>query len=225
LSRAAAVSRLVRGAVVSGQMMPQPVRTAVLDPRTAEAATPEQALAVARLQAEALVADARAEAEAIREAARAQGEQEGRVKVEAELREVIDRAGTLVTQFAEARDAMLASVSGRVVDAIVHIAGVVAQGAIVADRGRLEAIARKALEAIRDDDHIVLRLHPDDAALLAPAREDLERACGTHLTFRSDRSVVRGGCVVETSRGLVDARLDAKLVAIHTALMRNGDAA
>jgi len=217
-------SRLVRGAVVTGQVVPAPVRPPIADVAIVDGMTPEQILIAARAQAETMLAEARREAEALREQARTQGAREGKAQGLEQLRDSIERAQALVAQIAEARDQLLTSVSGRVVDAIVHIAGVVAQGAIVADPARLEAIVRTALEAIREDDRVVLRLHPDDAALLAPVREALERDSGMHVTFRSDRTVVRGGCVVETSRGLVDARLDAKLAAIHTALVRNGDA-
>jgi len=217
-------ARLVRGAVVTGQVVPAPVRPPIPDITIVDGLAPEQILIAARAQAEAMLADARREAETIREQARTQGEGEGTAQGLAQLRDAIERAQALVGQIAEARDVLLTSVSGRVVDAIIHIAGVVAQGAIVEDPARLEGIVRKALDAIREDDRVVLRLNPDDAALLAPVREAFERDSGTHVTFRSDRTVVRGGCVVETSRGLVDARLDAKLAAIHTALVRNDDA-
>ncbi len=215
----AGMSRVVRGAVVSGQVIPLPVRPPT-PVRPKEPAAPDQVLTVAHAQAEAMRAAAHREAEEIRRAAF----EEGRAQGAKELRDVIDRTETLLGQIAEARDALLASVSGRVIDAIVHIAGVIAQGAIIQDRARMEGIVQKALESIREDDRVVLRLHPDDVAVLAPAREDLERACGTQVSIRSDRSVLRGGCVVETSRGLVDARLDTKLAAIHSALVRNGDA-
>ncbi len=217
-------SRLVRGAVVTGQVVPAPVRAPISEVAIVDGMTPEQLLIAARAQAEVLLAEARREAELLREQGRTQGGREGKAQGLEQLRETIERAQALVAQIAEARDQLLTSVSGRVVDAIVHIAGVVAQGAITEDPARLEAIVRTALEAIREDDRVVLRLHPDDAALLAPVREALERDSGTHVTFRSDRTVLRGGCVVETSRGLVDARLDAKLAAIHTALVRHGDA-
>jgi len=217
-------SRLVRGAVVTGQVVPAPVRAPISEVAIVDGMTPEQLLIAARAQAEVLLAEARREAELLREQGRTQGGREGKAQGLEQLRETIERAQALVAQIADARDQLLTSVSGRVVDAIVHIAGVVAQGAIAEDPARLEAIVRGALEAIREDDRVVLRLHPDDAALLAPVREALERDSGTHVTFRSDRTVLRGGCVVETSRGLVDARLDAKLAAIHTALVRHGDA-
>lgn len=224
MSRTATVARLVRGAVVTGHVAPTPVRPPVADVSLVEGLTPEQVLVAARAQAEIILADARREAEGIHEQGRAQGERDGRSQAAADLRDAIDRAQTLFGQIADARDTLLTHVSPRIVDAIMHIAGVVAQGAIVADPARLEGLVRNALEAIREDDRVVLRLHPDDAALLAPVREALERDAGTHVTFRTDRSVLRGGCVVESSRGLVEARLDTKLAAIHTALVRHRDA-
>jgi flagellar assembly protein FliH len=217
-------SRLVRGAVVTGQVVPAPVRPPVTDVSLTDGLAPEQLLMAARAQADALLAEARREAEAIRELARVQGDRDGRAQALEATRDAVERVRALVGQIAQARDAMLANVSGRVIDAVVQLAGVVAQGAIVADPARLERIVRQALDAVREDDRVVVRVHPDDAALLAPVREALERDTGTHVTVRPDRSVLRGGCVVETSRGLVDARLDAKLAAIHTALVRHDDA-
>jgi len=222
---AASPSRLLRGAIVRGAHAPMQAPVQTETEGGDEPLTAAEVLARAQGQAAEIVADACRQADTLREAARAEGEREGRARGAEEFEHVVARLHALVQQMADARDGMLASVAGRVIDAIVQIAGVVAQRAITEDVQSLEAMVRQTLAVVQGDDRVVVRIHPDDAAVLAPARADLERACGMLVSFRPDRSVVRGGCVVETSRGLVDARLDSKLAAIHTALVGNGDAA
>jgi flagellar assembly protein FliH len=212
--------RVVRGASPGGD--PVVLREPALQPREAPAGSGEAAPAVS---AEAALERARAEAEAIREAARAEGRREGlargRAEARAELEGLLAELREVVASLRASREALLEALAPRILDAVVRAAGRVAGGAIAAEPDRLRAIVREALAQARDDERVVVRLHPDDLAALEPARAELERAASGELVLRADRSLVRGGCVVETSRGLVDARLDMKLAALHEALARD----
>jgi len=55
---------------------------------------------------------------------------------------------------------------------------------------------------------IVLRLHPDDLALVTGAAADTIAARGTRLV--GDATLARGGCLVESDIGLVDATIEER---------------
>ena len=67
---------------------------------------------------------------------------------------------------------------------------------------------------------IVLRVHPDDLKALERGRPRLlERSARTQaVQLRPDASIGRGGCIVESELGTVDARLPIQLEAIERAL-------
>lgn len=81
-------------------------------------------------------------------------------------------------------------------------------------------VTRRALARLPRARGVVLRVHPDDAAVVrAQARTWLPEAMAPEvLEVVADGAVARGGVVVDTELGRVDARLDVQLAAITRAL-------
>jgi flagellar assembly protein FliH len=70
---------------------------------------------------------------------------------------------------------------------------------------------------------LVLRLHPDDATwleqnptALSELRE--QQTLASSLELRPDPSITRGGCVVESNIGELDARVETRLTLLAAAL-------
>jgi flagellar assembly protein FliH len=79
-------------------------------------------------------------------------------------------------------------------------------------REMIEAVVREALGQVEDTAEIVVGLHPDDLALLEKSGSPLLAAAagGAKTTFRAAPEVGRGGCMVHTRFGVVDARRETK---------------
>ena len=58
-----------------------------------------------------------------------------------------------------------------------------------------------------------MRVHPDDVHYATEIKEELGHARGDieTLTVKGDASIGRGGCLVESSLGTIDARIEAQL--------------
>ncbi len=73
--------------------------------------------------------------------------------------------------------------------------------------------ARKAFRRLQGVDHVEIHIHPDNYLALETAKSDLlleARAVRTvHVV--ADQSVERGGCVLYTRLGMIDARLTTQL--------------
>jgi Flagellar biosynthesis/type III secretory pathway protein len=70
-------------------------------------------------------------------------------------------------------------------------------------------VAEQAMDALLlSARHIVLRVHPDDHALIAGNSAEAIAARGARVV--SDPQVARGGCRVESDIGLVDATIDER---------------
>lgn len=67
----------------------------------------------------------------------------------------------------------------------------------------VEAAVREALARVEDNTEITVLLHPDDLALLAPPADG-------KLHYRPSPDVTRGGCLVHTRFGVIDARRETK---------------
>ncbi len=73
----------------------------------------------------------------------------------------------------------------------------------------IAGVAREALDTLLlSAEHITLRVHPDDHALVALGAADVLAARGARLL--SDASMTRGGCVVESDIGVIDASLETR---------------
>ncbi len=176
------------------------------------AAESRRRVAEAGIEARALVESARAQAEAIRARAAAEGREEGL----ASATEVMARA-------ALERQDLLASSEPQLLDLAFAVAQRILTRVVERDRDAVVDIASRALEAVRQRIDVRLRVHPDDLASLRDAEprliERLVRApC---IALLGDSSIGRGGVVVETEAGTVDARLATQLEGLRRAL---GDA-
>lgn len=76
----------------------------------------------------------------------------------------------------------------------------------------VEAVVREAVGQVEDSAEITVSLHPEDLAILP--RPDEERP----IQFRAAPEISRGGCLVHTRFGVVDARRETKLDLLHKAV-------
>jgi flagellar assembly protein FliH len=84
----------------------------------------------------------------------------------------------------------------------------------------MEAIVREALQQVDDTAEVVIQLHPDDLALLQKHKSDVLKPPPNSkpLQFSSSAEVTRGGCLLRTRFGIVDARRETKLDQLREAL-------
>lgn len=95
--------------------------------------------------------------------------------------------------------------------------------AVAVDGEVMREIARRALATVAlDHSQVRLRVHPEDLDALQAAPEKGVAALSStaDLTLIADAKVGRGGCIVETAAGRVDARLDVQLDALEEVLWR-----
>jgi flagellar assembly protein FliH len=70
-------------------------------------------------------------------------------------------------------------------------------------------VAREAVDTLLlNAQHITLRVHPDDQALVAQGAAEVLAARGARLV--ADAAMTRGGCVVESDIGVIDASIEAR---------------
>lgn len=80
------------------------------------------------------------------------------------------------------------------------------------DRRILVNIVREAVSNVSDGDEIVVRLNPADYEIVAdnkhfsPGANEKRR-----MTLKADENISSGGCLVDTSMGAIDARIDAQI--------------
>lgn len=86
----------------------------------------------------------------------------------------------------------------------------------------VEGVVREALKQVEDTAEITIQLHADDLALLRKHKSPVLKGTPDDgpLRFVSSAEVTRGGCVVQTRFGLIDARRETKFDQLRETVSR-----
>jgi flagellar assembly protein FliH len=161
--------------------------------------------------ADAAVAEAAA-AEA-REAARADGLAAGREEALAALAPALSALDAALAAAEQERVAAAARLEAHAVDLALFLAERVVGAAIAVTPELVLEAVRGALRGIVERERVTVLVHPDDLDLVRGAMDDLRASLGgiEHCEVQAERRVARGGAVVRTPDGDVDARVETKL--------------
>jgi flagellar assembly protein FliH len=161
----------------------------------------------------AAVAQAEAEANALRVVAREEGLREGREEALAALTPALEA----LTQAAEAvradQFARADRLESHAVDLALFLAEKILGGAIAVQPELVVESVRGALRGIVERERVTVLVHPDDLETVRNAMDDVRASLGgiEHCEVQAERRVSRGGAVVRTPDGDVDARVETKL--------------
>jgi flagellar assembly protein FliH len=119
------------------------------------------------------------------------------------------QVGTLVRSIAEQLDALQQEMARAVANSAAALARQVLRSELTMRPEAVATVAEQAIEALLlSARHIVLRVHPDDHALIAGHAAEAIAARGVRVV--SDPTIARGGCRLESDIGLVDATIDER---------------
>jgi len=88
------------------------------------------------------------------------------------------------------------------------------------DVAMVETTVREALRQAEDTAEIVIQLHPDDLALLRQHQAEILNGLPESgpLRFTNSSEISRGGCIIQTRFGLIDARRETKIEQLRQSL-------
>lgn len=147
------------------------------------------------------------------EKGRLAGAQEARAVLEKQMeargRELASRVAVLMQQADQHFDQLEQVLAQHMLELASELARQVVRRELLTPRESIEAVVRESLAlALEDGRPAILRVHPDDAALLELGWSEGTPPTGVRL--ESDASLTPGGCVVESSLGRVDARVEKR---------------
>ena len=153
--------------------------------------------------------DPAAELAALREAARAEGYAEGMAAGRAEGEQACSRMKQLAESFSSTLDNLDFRLADMVLELALDVARQVVAGELAARPERILDVVNLALKQMAETSREArLLLNPDDAALVRPHLEQVLDK--NRLRIVEDVRIVRGGCLIETAQGDLDATLPAR---------------
>ena len=119
------------------------------------------------------------------------------------------QVGALVRSVGEQLDALQQEMARALAVTATALARQVLRSELAVRPETVSQVAEQALDALLlSARHIVLRVHPDDHALISAGSVEAIAARGARLV--ADPLVARGGCRLESDIGLVDATIDER---------------
>ncbi|HEV2765788.1 MAG TPA: FliH/SctL family protein [Pyrinomonadaceae bacterium] len=194
--------------------------------RAGTGAAPPHTNVIKRPLVEARAEARRLIAEAERDAAHLSGSAQRAAR---ELREMAYQEGYeaalselngLLLEAHERRAAALTEVECDVLRLAIKVAEKIIGREIKIDPGAAAAIVSTALRSARRQELLTVRVHPADLPEVQSRRDQIDPAGRARfLDFVADSRVGRGGCIIESESGTVDARLDTQLRVLERALL------
>lgn len=178
-------------------------------PKLAQALSEAEAIiGAAEKRAEEIKLEAQAELERAREKGYQEGVEQGRLDAVETAVRLLEDGGAIGESLAGEAAKLAIAISSTVIGEQVSITPEVVKN-----------IAVKALQESIIGESAVLVVHPDDKSTLEESYNELRRvAGGVGIAIEDDKSISRGGCVVRTEFGEVDAQIDVLLDTIAARL-------
>ncbi|HTJ26101.1 MAG TPA: FliH/SctL family protein [Candidatus Limnocylindria bacterium] len=167
-------------------------------------------------RARAMIEDAAVRAEAIAADARSKAHDEGfaagRQQADVEMHDMVATLRGLIETARVERHKVIESAEPELVRLALGIAERVLHQQIALDRGVVVEMAKTAIARLIERDTVTVRVNPADLERMREHRDELI-AIGDIRNLRvvEDKRVDRGGVVVETEAGTIDARIGTQL--------------
>jgi flagellar assembly protein FliH len=176
----------------------------------------DQLLSDAHDRARALVEDAAARADAIAQDASKRGHDDGfhagREAADHEMNDMLVTMRGLLEMANVERHKLMIEAEPELVKLALGIAERVLHQQVALDRGVVVEMAKVAIARLIDRDSVTVRVNPADLERMREHRDELI-AMGDIRNLRvvEDKRVDRGGVVVDTDAGTIDARISTQL--------------
>lgn len=150
----------------------------------------------------------------------AQGERAGLEAGGQRAEAMLRRLAATLEELGTLRDEMVRQTEQQLVQLALAIARRVLHREASIDPELAAALAHVALERLGPSSPAVIRLHPDDYGTVTGHQADLWN--GRAVKVMPDPAVARGGCLVESDFGYIDASVDAQVNEIARAMLGDG---
>jgi type III secretion protein L len=190
----------------------------------------------AREQAEQLLADAESELEAQRAELYAQQQfieqQRTNLLQERELalaaaqeqgyKDGFAAVNELLIELVEKKHSVLAQAETDIIRLSIRVAARILGRELRQHPDTIADIVTQAIQAVRSQTKITVRINPDDLVHLTQNRDQLLNRVGQSkiIDFQSDSKVQPGGCIIESEAGTVNAQLKTQLAVMERMLLK-----
>ena len=130
---------------------------------------------------------------------------------------VIDSLNQILAQLENVRQEIYHEIEKEVAQLALSIARKIVCHEVKTTQETVTCVAREALSRVNNPAKIKIKLNPDDLQFIKDTRFQFSRFLRNvdNIDFEAEESIQSGGCLVETDRGDIDARIEKQFQAIE----------
>lgn len=139
----------------------------------------------------------------------AEGFQKGEKAAREEFAPLLQTLQDLVQELSKLRGKMYPKVEREMIEMVVGLAKKVIHNELAIREDRIQEMIRLAVQSVLDKETMVIKINPADQGYAESFRPELHQMFSEikNITFEASPAMERGGCVIETNFGTVDARI------------------
>lgn len=148
-----------------------------------------------------------------------QGERAGMEMAEKKAEAIMRRYGDTLRDLGRYKAALYSQVEREIVKLAVEVAKKIVHREVQADPEIIQTLVKVALDRVAERSAVTVRVHPIDYNFLLDKHRGWAQGegSGQEVTLVADKSVERGGCLVQTECGDVDARIEEEFREVERA--------
>ena len=179
-------------------------------------------------EAEHILEEAKIKAEQIEKEAYKKGFEEGKRKGLEEEKKVVEPLIETVKkellEIGRVKEEIYRSIESEMLELVLAVSKKVIHKEVTTDRDTVLNTIRAAISSVVSKEEIKIKINQEDLELAKEIKVDISSLIEgvKNITVEGDISVGRGGCIVETNYGSIDARIEQQIEAIEHALKSVG---
>ena len=148
------------------------------------------------------------------------GIRQGRKLEKNETLQTLQAMSVIVKEMSALKKSTIENMEGEIVQLSLAVAEKVIHLEAKTNREVIRSVLKEAIKNIGDRENMKIRVHPQDFHFMIEIKNDFLQSFDgiRNMTFAEDESIQRGGAIIETVCGEVDARLDQQYNEVKAAM-------
>lgn len=189
-----------------------------------EQISPEEIISNAKKQAEEMISNARSHSKEVNQKAYNEGYKlgykDGLSSADGEIKERLNKISSLTQSILTEKKEILKNAESQIIDLSVELAKRILEADVSIDKSVIIKVAKKAISKVTEAERIKLRVNPADIKEVKDHFDEISSYGGgiSHIGIISDPKVEKGGCLIDSEAGSVDAQISVQLEEYQKAL-------
>ncbi|VAX31414.1 Flagellar assembly protein FliH [hydrothermal vent metagenome] len=140
----------------------------------------------------------------------AEGFKQGELDAREEFQSCLESAEDIIRELSEFRKKMYSKVEREMIEMVISLVKKVIHFELSTREDSIQEMIRLAVQSVLDKETMTIKINPVDKEHAENFRPELQHLFGEikNIFFETSTSIDRGGCIIETNFGTVDAQMD-----------------